>query len=115
MVFPIALQIDLYASKAASVLSPHKSLICPWTSEESFPHSVGRSAGLLSVLHSSSERNDQQNMINTHLTAANRHAGGMALTSRMEMAKRANNTLDLVANIVKNTMDFRIGRLVNES
>lgn len=33
MVFPIALQVFLYASKAASALSPHRLLICSWTLE----------------------------------------------------------------------------------
>lgn len=40
------------------------------------------------------------------LTAANRHAGGAALASRVEMAKTANNRVDLAANIVKNVNDF---------
>lgn len=47
MVLPIFLQVLLYASKAASTLLPHKFLICSWTSEESFPQRVGRSAGWL--------------------------------------------------------------------
>lgn len=53
-------------------------------------------------------------MINTHLIAANRHAGGTALASRMEREKTANNTVDLVENIVRKAMEFRIGRLINK-
>ena len=67
------------------------------------------------MLHLSSERIDQQKLVKTHLTAANRHDGGMALASRMEMEKTANNTVDLVGNIVGKAMEFQIGRLIKES
>lgn len=56
-------------------------------------------------------------MIKTHLMAANRHAGGMeiAMASRMEMERTANKRVDLVENILRKAMEFRIGRLINES
>lgn len=47
---PAALQTSLYAFNAASTLSPQSSLIWSWTSEEFFPHRVGKSAGSLWVL-----------------------------------------------------------------
>lgn len=99
------LQTDFKAVMAASTLLPHSFLICASIFETSEPHTTGRFAGSLSVLHSCQKQGRGQfsyfRVQETHLTAARRHAGGAATASCAENAMRARKRVDLTANMLE--------------
>jgi len=99
------LQTDFKAVMAASTLLPHSFLICASTFEASEPHTTGGFAGSLSVLRSCQKQDQWKHpwfrIQDTYLTAARRHAGGVATANWAETARRARKRVDLTANMLE--------------
>lgn len=79
-------------------LDPHTLEICRETSPESVPQMALRSVGLGWVLRTVSEvLVEKCSGSNTHLTAASKHAGGVAVTSPVAVVSIVRTVVALVS------------------